>query len=70
MLAGLLGEYLPPKWHEKLLQAVCSGEQAAEEQLQPLAEIGNCSDSGRPEKRAKVWSPTVSCEACVATPVG
>ena len=52
--AGLLGEYLQPAWHDRLLQAVCSSAQAADEQLQPLADIGNCGDPSRPEKRAKV----------------
>ena len=65
--AGLLGEYLPPRWHEKLLQAVCSGEQATGERLQPLAEISNCDDPSRPEKRAKVRAALGHVGTCVAT---
>ena len=52
-----MGEYLPLAWHERLLQAVCAGAAvglAAGERLQPLGDIGNCGDPGRPEKRQKV----------------
>ncbi len=64
--AGLLGEYLQPAWHDKLLQAVCSSAEAAGEQLQPLADIGNCGDPSRPEKRAKARLPAATTPAIAA----
>ena len=52
--AGLLGEYLPVAWHERLLRAACVGSAgAAGEVLQPLAAVSAAGPAGRPEKRPK-----------------
>lgn len=53
---GLLGEYLPVEWHERLLRQVCRAldEGGAGEILQPLAVVSTNAGDSRPDKRAKV----------------